>query len=234
MRRTREDETNKVEEQEKFSTHTHTHKIQTRKRQALTLAPCCNHLICFVPIYLTLSSQWEPLGAMLGPSSPPCLLLLPLPLKSCTEMYTALMFALYPTCKAIISHPSWQSQALSLLHLQLFALGYDMTVRLISSLLHIAPCVSPFFFSSQTTLCAWIQPWFDKLENILPLSPCDTSAALICLALLKETHATVRHKVGADVWQTLALRVALWCDVVFLSIVAGTSEKKTALIEKGQ
>lgn len=89
---------------------------------------------------------------MLGPSSPPCLLFLPLPLKSCTEMYMALMFALYPTCKAIIIHPSWQSQALSLLHLQLFALGYDMTVWLISSLLHIAPRVSLFFLLSDHAL----------------------------------------------------------------------------------
>lgn len=101
-------------------------------------------------------------------------------------MYMALMFALYPTCKAIIIHPSWQSQALSLLHLQLFALGYDMTVRLISSLLHIAPHVS-VFCSFKTMHYAWIQLQFDELENILPLSLLDTSAALIRSALLKKT-----------------------------------------------
>lgn len=77
----------------------------------------------------------------------------PQPLKSCTAMCMALMFALYPTCKAIIIHASWQSQALSLLHLQLFALGYDMTVRLISSLLHIAPRVSLSFCFSALRLC---------------------------------------------------------------------------------
>lgn len=135
-------------------------------RRALTLAPYCTRPICFVPSYLPLPSEGEPLGAILGPSSLPWPPFSPQPLKSCTAMCMALMFALYPTCKAIIIHASWQSQALSLLHLQLFALGYDMTVRLISSLLHIAPCVSLFLsvlpllrmctmFDSDSDLTTW-------------------------------------------------------------------------------
>lgn len=72
------------------------------------------------------------------------------PLKSCTEMRLALMFALYPTCKAIIIHASWQSQAQSLLHLQLFALGYDMTTVDLFSFTYRSLCLSfSLLFSTQ-------------------------------------------------------------------------------------
>lgn len=94
-----------------------TYKKRNRKRRALTLALHCTHPICFVPSYLPLPSEGEPLGAILGPSLLPWPPFSPQPLKSCTAMCMALMFALYPTCKAIIIHASWQSQALSLLHL---------------------------------------------------------------------------------------------------------------------
>lgn len=76
------------------------------ERRALTLAPHCTRPICFVPSYLLLPSEGEPLGAILGPSSLPWPPFSPQPLKSCTAMCMALMFALYPTCKAIIIHAS--------------------------------------------------------------------------------------------------------------------------------
>lgn len=91
-------------------------------------------------------------------------------------MRMALMFALYPTCKAIIIYASWQSQASSLLHLLLFAFGYDMTVRLISSLLHIPLPLSLHQLLSHNTLRVWFQLWSNNseaLENLLPLSLCD-------------------------------------------------------------
>lgn len=65
----------------------------------------------------------------------------------------------------------------SLFHLQLFASGYDMTVRLISPLLHIAPCVSLCFCSD----CVPCLNHSDlKTWKIFYLSsPCDTSVALM-------------------------------------------------------
>lgn len=126
-------------------------------------------------------SHWGPYWGHLSLPWPP--FLSPQPLKSCTAMCMALMFALYPTCKAIIIHASWQSRALSLLHLQLFALGDDMTARLISSLLHIAPCVSPplsafsalgpcTVFESSSRLTTW---------RVFYLSACVTPLLLWCI-----------------------------------------------------
>ncbi len=174
-----------------------TKRLKIKKaRRALTLAPHCTRPICFVPSYLPLPSEGEPLGAILGPSSLPWPLFSPQPLKSCTAMCMALMFALYPTCKAIIIHASWQSQALSLLHLQLFALGYDMTVRLISSLLHIAPCVSLSFCFSALRLCTMFESNSDLTTwNIFYLSACVTPLPLWCVRqLFQTTRTTVGQK----------------------------------------
>lgn len=115
-------------------------------------------------------------------------------------MCMALMFALYPTCKAIIIHASWQSQGPSLLHLQLLALGDDMTVRLISPLLHITPCVSlSVFLHSVCTafeFCSDPTTW-----KIFYLSiPCDTSVAFMRLAVYEITRAAVgQNKMRIDV-----------------------------------
>lgn len=107
-------------------------------------------------------------------------------------MCTALMFALYPTCKAIIIHASWQSQAPSLLHLQLFALGYDMTVRLISPLLHIPLPASPFlsvFLHSDCAPCL-------NLTLIWRLGKSFTSQARVTPLLLwcvwRSTHVSAQ------------------------------------------
>lgn len=185
---------NKQKEKKKKSFQ---HKTpQNKETRALTLAPHWARPICFVPSYLPLPSEGEPLGAILGPSSLPWPPFSPQPLKSCTAMCTALMFALYPTCKAIIIHASWQSQALSLLHLQLFALGYDMTVRLISPLLHIAPCVSlPLCFSA-LRLCTVFESHSDLTTwKVFYLSsPCDTSVALMRLAVSPDNSRCGRAK----------------------------------------
>lgn len=108
-------------------------------------------------------------------------------------MCMALMFALYPTCKAIIIHASWQSQALSLLHLQLFALGYDMTTVDLFSFTYrsLSPSFSVFLYSRLYRI--WIL-LFDNLENLLPLSLCDTSASLICSAVFHITLTTGWYK----------------------------------------
>lgn len=154
----REDQTNKEEAEEESFQHKNPFKKKKRKRDEPW------HWLHTVPVQFALfpvtcpchqkGSHWGPYWGHLSLPWPP---FSPQPLKSCTAMCMALMFALYPTCKAIIIHASWQSQALSLLHLQLFALGYDMTVRLISSLLHIAPCVSLSFCFSALRLCTMFE-----------------------------------------------------------------------------
>lgn len=159
--------------EEKFETSRKTSTTEKRGRRPSNL------LRCSLPGSAgTKRATGGRIGAILVPMAP----FLAPPLKCCSAMCTALMFALYPTCKAIIIHASWQSRAWSLLHLQLLALGYDITVRLISSRLHIAACVSlslPSSSSVQTERRVWIQPGFDDLKSRSPLSLRDTSVALI-------------------------------------------------------
>lgn len=105
--------------------------------------------ICFVPGYLPLPSEgggrvlglWGPYQGHLGslipppPHTPTLVLTTVLPLKcGAAALCVALMFALYPTCTAIIIRASWQSRRPSLLHLQLVASGpwHDSTVDLSS------------------------------------------------------------------------------------------------------
>lgn len=125
-------------------------------------------------------------------------------------MCMALMFALYPTCKAIIIHASWQSQAPSLLHLQLLALGDDMTVRLISPLLHITPCVSlsVFLHSVYTAFEFCSDPTTWKIFYLS--NPCDTSVAFMRLAVYVSLH-WLRAAVGQNQMRTDVRGVQVCC-----------------------
>lgn len=158
----RADQTNKEQKKKTFNTK----PLKTeKKRRALTLAPHWTRPICFVPSYLPLPSAGEPLGAILAPVSLPWPPFSPQPLKSCTAMCMALMFALYPTCKAIIIHASWQSQP-RLCYICSSSPWATTWLRLISPLLHIAPRVSLSlrFSLLQTLYHVWVWLWFDDLE----------------------------------------------------------------------
>lgn len=97
-------------------------------------------------------------------SPPP---LSPQPLKSCAAMCTALMFALYPPCKAIIIHASWQSQA-AFVTSAARGLGrwHDCTVDL-SSFTYRSPCLSLCF--SACRFCTLFR--CDDLLSLVPLKP---------------------------------------------------------------
>lgn len=63
-------QTKKKQKKKVFNTKTPLKK-KKKERRALTLAPHCTRPICFVPSYLPLPSEGEPLGAILGPSFAP-------------------------------------------------------------------------------------------------------------------------------------------------------------------
>lgn len=93
-------------------------------------------------------------------------------------------------------------------------LWHDCTVDLFS-FTYRSLCLFFFlFFCTQTVYHVWISLWSDDLENLLPLSPCDTSAALMRSAVFQITRGAVGEKCACDVRHTLALRFAL-CSRVF-------------------
>lgn len=74
-------------------------------------------------------------------------------------------------------------------------LWHDCTVDLFSfTYRSLCLSLSLCFASAQNVYHVWLWLWFDDLENLLPLSLCDTSAALISSAVSQITHAVLGRK----------------------------------------